>query len=502
MKRFIACVLFLLLGMACGVSVAAERASNDPNAKFTNGVFELPELKSAQQYYVIVVEEADEAQKREPIVLPRGVTAIRLSAIAQPKGRWTWRYELAPEIFQRISLLEPAIGMVPLGELRGEKADEIMFRWRAQPEVASYRLTYWVTTPSLWPAGDEPPAKPATVDIDAKAQHQDTGQADFNAAMIKLPPGAIVRWKVEGFGSTGIKVAESDDVKSTLATPWYAALKRNGLSLQRADQLLSPDKAAQPATFGYARSSVEATAGAARDYSSVYQTEFALLWNGTPFVTKPFGLDAVPRASVEARLHSSGADKATDAVRARAGVTLIGDSSEIVANVKYESDGKLDTKKGLLELAITPTGSIFGLPWPSADGASRDMFGNVPLRALPPATIAITPTAGLELGKTFEVGTSTETKDSIVRYFGIVRADVELNSLALALLLPRVSAFGQVIYRYLPNADGDQSPVFTTAGLDFYVTSNVAISFRYGIGRDAPNFLWARNASVNLGLQF
>lgn len=473
--------------------VCAQPATNDPKATATNGLFSLPDLDNADHYYVIEIVAPDEAKKRAPIVLPKGVSAFKLSPGVMPKGAWSWRYERSPLSLAAIEPIEPKQGVIPNGDLVGEETPYIAFRWRTVPGATKYKLTYTSTT-----LGEErrgPAPKPTSVEVDLALILEETNQTEIAGTTIKSNPGTSVTWKVEGFNAAGIKLAESAEVQSSIEAPVYARAKARGWSLQRSDTIDKENKA-QAATFGYARSSTE---GKERD--AAYQTEFALIWQGKQFDDTFLDGYVFPRFSLEARLHSSGEKKKSDAIRARYGVMLLHRNAETTLNLKYETDAKVETKKGLVELIVYPTMGPF---WRYLGGAekTKDMFYNYRRGTTPGVQFMVGPSVGIEVGKTFEAGTSTETEDTIVRYVGNLRTDLELNFLSRALGLPRVSAFGQATYRYLPREDTERSNHYAATGLEFFLTPGLSLSLRYSVGKDSPTFLWTRSANASIGVKF
>ena len=105
MSRFNSCIAAILFLCCLLYGYAhAQSATNDPAARFVDGMFSLPELASPDQNYVIVIDESG-AKPRDPIVLPKGVTAIRLAKQAVPTGSWTWRYAVTPQAAAAIQRL-------------------------------------------------------------------------------------------------------------------------------------------------------------------------------------------------------------------------------------------------------------------------------------------------------------------------------------------------------------------------------------------------------------
>ncbi len=288
----------------------------------------------------------------------------------------------------------------------------------------------------------------------------------------------------------------TENEETPVKTTWAQAATNTGFKFQRSDTL-SPSSVGLPATFGYASSQKDGS-----DRSSSFQAEFAFVWESPSVLPSGFA----PRASLEAQLNSSGDKKANDLVRARIGASKMlhgsseGTGIELTTNLKYETERKTGTKKGLIEVVATPIYGVLGTYWPGPPKPSQ-ATQSLNYRVLPSIQIAPLLKFGAEIGKAFDTGTSTETGDTLVRYKTIGRLDTEFNFLASALSLRNVTGYLEATYWRLPR-ETKKSHHLAKTGLSFGLSDEISIDLSYSVGRDSPSFKFARSGIVGLGIKF
>jgi hypothetical protein len=463
-------------------------ATNDARATFENGMFLLPAPASPKDAYTIVLEPAGD--KPRALMLPAGSTGVRLADTALPPTAWTWRYTLQRAEIAPLVVLEPRQPSVTFADL-SRYGDAVHLAWQHAPGTKTYRVTTKtdkasdLTTPPEW-------GTPSNTDLAATEYVNEERKVGFYDLPMK--PAARIEWTVTALDADGQPMARSAPMVLTSGVPWSAELAKSGWKLQRSDTL-SKENAAKAALFGYT-----ATKKAGENKARAYQTEFAVIWDGSSTGER---LDFYPRGSLEARLTSSGKSKDSDALKFRFGGyrLLASHPAEVVANLKYETASKDDTKKGLFELAYTPLIVPFARYYPTPDPSRTNAAGNYPPNALPPIQWMTQLTVGADLGKTFSVGSSSETKKSNFRQRANLRLDTQLNAVADVLRIPSVGLYLSSTYWHLSREEDDEH-TYSTTGITFQLTKEISFEAAYSVGADAPKFGFSRTGTVGFGLKF
>lgn len=477
-----------LTGMAAALvtgalSAAPLPATNDPGAAFENGMFLLPELPSAKDSYLITVQPV----QGDPVSvkLPPGATGVRVSTRLLPSGSWSWSYKTALEKPLMLDIRKNAA--ITAADL---KEGKYFLSWPAVPEAEKYVISGESRTRNS--PGDEPRWSP----FETSCRAEFCAPGELGSKALDLAAGGELKWRVTALDKDGIPLARSGEGEVVVATTWVQRAAAAGFKLQRSETLTKA-LAGQPALFSYI-----ATQQGASPRESAYQGEFALIYDGP----KQWG-EFWPRASVEGRLTSSGPNKASDAFVFRAGgYALIaerraGEGTEIVTSLKFETERKTGTKKGLAEVAFTPVYGPLGVYWPGPPKPDEaDPAGNY--TRLPWLQVAPLLTFAAEAGKTFDVGSSEEKEDTVVRLRANVRFEAEVNALAVALGTRGVSAYAEGTYWYLPRENADKNHHIAKTGLSFALTDYLSIDLAYSVGHEAPSFKFKRATSVGLGLKF
>jgi hypothetical protein len=120
---------------------------------------------------------------------------------------------------------------------------------------------------------------------------------------------------------------------------------------------------------------------------------------------------------------------------------------------------------------------------------------------LPAFQFAWQPAVGIELGKTFDVGSSSERSTTVWRQRVDLRLDARLNKLANLLRIPTVIVFLQSTYWHLPGEDADEF-TYSKAGSSFQITPELSLEMSYSVGHDSPNFRFSRSGIVGFGIKF
>lgn len=490
--------LSLLVLAAAPVFAQVKLAENnpaDPRASFERGIFKLPPVLSEKDVYTIVIEPVGE--KERTLVLPPGTIGLHLSDSAIPPGDWSWRYLVSRVDLKEIHVLEPAKSpaMVTYSSLL-RSGDAVHLNWEAILGAATYRVTMR-TDKAIDLALTPDWGSPSNTDLIA----DEAVNAALKVGYYDLPLKSNTRleWTVTALDADGQPMAKSSPRIVQSEAPRMLEWSRKGWSLQRSDTL-SKEATSKAALFGYSSSQ---KAGSPR--SRAYQGEFALIWDETKKEAKK---EPAPeplfylRSSLEARLHSSGADKDDDALKFRFGGyrLLTSHPAEVVANLKYETESKGDTKKGLMEFGYTPLALPLHRFFP-ARGEDRNAAGNLRPESLPWSQWMLQATLGAELGKTFSVGSSKEVRKSNFRQKASLRLDGQLNGLADALRLPQVSMYLTSTYWHLSREKKGEH-THSTLGMSFKLTNELSIEATYSVGADAPKFTFSRSSLVGLGLKF
>lgn len=463
-------------------------ATNDVRATFENGMFLLPALANPKDAYSVVLEPAGD--KARTLTLPAGSTGVRFADTALPSGAWSWRYTLQRAEVMSMVVVEPRQTAVTYSGL-ARYGDAVHLAWQEVPGAKTYRVSTKtdkasdLTKPPEW-------GTPSNTDL-AAAEYVNEGR---KVGFYDLPmkPAMRVEWTVTALDVDGQPMARSAPMVLTTGVPWSSELAKSGWKLQRSDTL-SKESASKAALFGYT-----ATKKTGEDKARAYQTEFAVLWDGSSVGER---LGFYPRGSLEARLTSSGKSKDSDALKFRFGGyrLLTSHPAELVANLKYETASKDDTKKGLFELAYTPLIVPLSRYYPAPDPSRTNAAGNFAPDALPAIQWMTQLTLGADLGKTFSVGSSSETKKSNFRQRANLRFDTRLNALADALRIPQVELYLSSTYWNLSREEDDEH-TYSTTGITFQLTKEISLEAAYSVGADAPKFGFSRTGTVGLGLKF
>lgn len=468
-------------------ALGAVPATNNPAANFVSGMFLLPDLADPKDAYLIIVEPkgGDEATQ---LSLPPGSTGLRVSIAALPQGEWTWKYKLSRQTVPAIQLetvKQVALSSLDIPEGRYSLA------WRRVDGAKRYVVAGQSRTKTS--ASDEP----TWSKLEATCFASVCARNEIATKAIELKPGSEVKWSVSAVDEDGIVLAKSEEAHIQVENTWVQAASKSGFKLQRSDTL-SKATATLPATLTYLSNQKDA----AITRSTAYQTEFALIYEG-PNDWGGFW----PRVSLEGKLTSTGDQKSGDALKFRAGGyqmlggSNLGEGTEFVANLKYETERKTGTKKGVVELGFTPIYGWLGRYWPGPPKKGQaDAAGNY--TRLPWLQVAPVVSLGVDLGKTMEVGTSQETKDTIVRLRTTLRLDAELNAISYALGTNNVTAYLEGSYWRLPKEDGEKNYRLGKTGLTFGLTDYLSFDLAYTVGREAPTFKFTRTGSAGFGLKF
>jgi hypothetical protein len=476
-------VVAIAVGCAANATAQSLPASNDPRATFETPIFRLPVPASDKDVYTLILGLRDGTTKK--IVLPQGSAGWVAAPNLLSQGVISWRYVLQTDQLSPLAVSTPDRRVSHAELIR--YGDATALEWPHVEQAASYRL---ITRPDKaashaiapeW--GDEVKTELSV----AEQVHKGIGHYD-----LQLASGARVQWRVLALDADGRAFAQSEPRVVTVDGSSFSAATAAGFKLQRSDTLSAKD-AGKPAVFGYSASQKDGKR------SSAYFTEFAVLWTGPQLESyRAF----YPKASLEARLHSTGSDKDTDALKFRAGgYRILEGIGEVTGNFKYEAESSKDTKKALLEMAFAPSFFPFAadLPRPTADRTAPS--GNYRLGEAPAVQVMPNLTVGLDLGRTLKVGSSAETKKSLSRQWLDFRLDLQLNFLADALRIPGATLYGQTKRWHLSG----QSPStyhLSGAGLNFQMTKELSVDMSYVVGADAPAFKFNRTAVMGLGLKF
>lgn len=477
----------LLLAAAASMAAASGQAQviaaeNDKTAIFDGKSFLLPDSGGEKDVYLIVLNYGKEERRLQ---LPAGATALRITSSAVPKVAWKWRYVLTKAQLPPLDVVQPTRERLTYVEV-SRYDDAILLAWKADAKADRYRVTISADKASSLSAAPEW-GKEETEELADDALDPACGCVHYAK---NAKPGDRFRWKGTALAADGTPLSETAFRVVTVEEPWSKELSGKGLKLQRSDTL-AKDAAGKPALFGYQSNQKE---GGVR--GSAYLTQFAVVWSPTDVSSRVL----YPRASLEAKLTSSGTDKTNDALRLRAGGYAVIENVpfNFTTNLKYDTERKSGTKKGSLELIAAPTFAPFSRYYPAPSASNSDAAGN--FATLPWVRVMPTLLLGAEAGRTFDVGSSVETRRNFSRARADLRLDAELNFLASALRLPAVSLFGESTYWRLASQGADEL-TYSVVGASFKITKDVSLEFAYSVGRDAPTFNFTRAGSVGLGIQ-
>lgn len=478
--------VFLLGWVAISATAAPILSTNAPQASFDKGMFSLPELTDPKDKYILTIVAG--ADKPQSLVLPAGANGLMLGAAALPKGSWSWSY-----LVQRNA--KPALELVTATGLHLSNAQVsayeggVLLEWRCTAGAGSYKLAVAEDQ-----AGDasKPPEWGDDTSYEVDADVCTDNPRNHGHYVLAPDSGKRYRWKVTAVDADKIEIAQSEARVFDVAPPLTKQLQRAGWHLQQSDTI-TPEAASQPAMFGYAASADDKT-----PRSSSYAAQFALIWTGKPVTDGIY-----PRVAVEARRNSSGDAKASDVSRFRAGVTSSPEHFNWTAAAKYETDRKDMTRKGMVELSVTPLpGYILGTyqNFPAVPPGERDVAGNIPLDRRPFLQVMPLISFGADLGKTFEVGTSKETGDTVKRLRADLRFDMRWPKLAGMVRAQSISTYAEgTVWRLF---GVNSSHHLAKAGISIGITPEISLEVAYLVGEDAPTFAFSRSTNVGLGVKF
>ena len=477
-----------MTGFTPFVHCAPLTATNDSAAQYELGVFRLPDTKNAKDKYSILITE--ENNKTTRLELPAGASGLVLGSQAIPNGIWTWRYVLQSSIAGHVTPLGPERLLVRASEMEIRSGD-VLIEWEQAAKATAYNFVVNVDASGRQEGAaewDKPTVKACT---DLALCVSDTTKRGFFSLAVK--EGKRYRWKVVALNGDAIAIAESEYRYIDVAERRSAQFAKAGWTLHRSDTLLK-SIAAQPAFFGYRASQDQ---GASRN--AAYVAEFALGWS--PLGNQPSNF--YPQASIEAKLNSTGDAKKEDALKFRAGGYRVESFAEWTANAKYETERKGGTKKGMLELNISPT--IAGLgnyhPLPRIAMSELDSAGNIPFDKLPVVYLLPTMNFGADFGRTFEVGTSIETARNLRRFHADFKLISRWDRFAFLLGIPSITASAESTIWYLPSAEKHVQRI-SRASLSFGITPEVSFGLNYTVGRDAPTFKFSRSTNAGFEIKF
>jgi hypothetical protein len=405
-----------------------------------------------------------------------------------PKSEWSWRYKVSRQSLPPLQLeTQKELGLSSQDVATGRYS----LAWRRVDDAKTYVIAGQTRTKTS--ASDEP----VWGKLEATCFASVCARGEIATKAIELKAGSEVKWTVTAVDKDGIAIAKSEEAHIQVENTWVQAASKSGFKLQRSDTL-SKATATLPATFSYLSSQKEGEGSR----STAYQAEFALIYDG-PSDWSGFW----PRISLEGKFTSRGEQKAGDALKFRAGGyrmlsgSSLGEGTEFVANLKYETESKTGTKKGVVELGFTPIYGWLGRYWPGPPKQGQaDAAGNY--TRLPWLQVAPVVSFGVDLGKTMEVGTSQETKDTVLRLRTTLRLDAELNAISYALGTNNVTAYLEGSYWRLPKEDGEKNYRLGKTGMSFGLTDYLSFDLAYSVGREAPTFKFNRTGTAGFGLKF
>ena len=470
------------LAISTHVSMAAAQpALNDGQATHEGGVFKLPSRPNPKDQYSIVILAGG---KETTHSLPAGVNVVQFNTKALPEGSWTWRYVLSKSELPNLEVLQPLDESFTY-ERWARYDSAVLIVVKQVPGAARYRLT---TEPSKErSAAGEKFGKEVTEVIEGDAMG---AGCNCVTALWRGKQGERMRWRMTALAEDGTPIAESErrivEVEASRLKVWSDM----GLRIQRSDTL-SADNASKPALFGYQ----SAQKGSDKTRSTAYTAEFAVVYVGK---TIDDAHTLAPRASLEARLNSSGSGKENDALRLRAGFEKVYLAPFILTTgLKYDTERKTGTKKGSVEFVFTPTFDFLWKYWGSSRG-KVDAAGNYEVRPAIQGQWGVQ--FGAEFGRTFDAGSSTEIGRSLSRGRVDLRLDGQLNFLASALRVPNFGIYAQSTYWRLAHQVADEFS-YSRAGASVKLTPELSLELAYTVGRDAPTFAHTRSGLIGLCVQ-
>jgi len=465
----------------------ANPATNDPAGQFNNGMFLLPELASAKDSYLIIIEPRGDGEPTQ-MSLPPGITGIRVTAGALPSGEWKWKFKVA-----RLAVPALALQTERLVALISRDVPDGKYSLAWKPVEGAKRYLIAGQSRVKTSTHDDP----TWSKLEASCLASFCARGGVGKKAIELQPGSEVKWTVSAVDEDGIVLAKSEEARVQVENTWVQKASKSGFKLQRSDTL-SKETATRPAIVSYLSSQKDGTTSR----STAYQNEFALIYE-SPNERAGFW----PRASLDGKLTSSADQKSGDALKLRVGgyrmlgSDTLGEGSEFVGNLKYETERKNGTKKALVEFGLTPIYGWLGRYWPGPPKFGQaDSAGNY--TRLPWLQVAPVLSFGAELGKTVDVGGSQETQDTVVRLRTTLRLDAEINALSYALGINNVTAYVEGSHWHLPREDGEKNYRIGKTGLSFGLTDYLSFDLAYTVGREAPLFKFSRTGSAGFGLKF
>lgn len=474
-----------LLALTPVASAATIPAANDPRGTFIDGTFRLPALDDPADQYILKVAVAGEKDARTYTV-PAGGVGFILGDNAIPQSEWSWTFRVQKTARAPVLLVTPDQLHISAWDLHYYN-ESWLLEWNKLTGANKYILTVAVdkeedlTKPPKWGAGSK-------IECNVRCVNETAGATAFES--VSLQAGKRYRWNVAALDTDDIVIGQSEPREIFVASGHGAAFKKAGWKLQRSDTI-SAQNAAKPALFGYVADEDET-----HSRTTAYSVQAALLWHGSGIMG-----DAVfPSASLETRRTSSGDAKASDVSRARVGAFGAFPNATWSAAIKYETARKDHTDKGMLELGITP---VFGVldqwlivgPAPARDSTGNILPSSVPILQLKPLI-----SFSADIGKTFSVGTSDETNETVRRLRSDLRLDMLWPRLARQIGVVYIDTYAEKTYWRLLGQG--KSHRLDQAGLTVGITPEISFDVSYSNGEDAPVFKFARSTNVGLGIKF
>jgi hypothetical protein len=466
---------------ACAAPVPA---SNDGAGVFENGVFSLPPLNDPNDQYFLKITVAGEKEARS-VALPAGAVGLVLGNNAIPRGAWSWTFRLQQRAIAQVPLVTADKLHVSAWDLRYFDGMWLL-EWGKVASANKYRVTVATDASDF----SNPPKWGKTSDIECNAAcvSEMTGTTVF--LPIPLKPGERYRWNITALDRDGIAIAQSEARVLDVEPSPVVAFEKAGWSLQRSDTI-STQNAGKPALFSYA-----ANEDATGSRANAYTAQAALLWHGDGFA----GGAAFPSLSLETRRTSSGAAKASDVTRARAGAFGAMDYATWSAALKYETVRSDSSDKGMVELGITPVFWVLD-QWLSVGPApSRDSAGNILPSSVPFLQVKPIISFSADVGKTFSAGISREQENSVRRLRSDFRLDMLWARTARVLGVVYVESYVERTYWRLSGQN--KSFRLDQAGLSVGLTPQISLEASYLAGEDVPAFSFARSANIGFGIKF
>ena len=475
----------ILVALCQDAGAAPVPAANDRSGVFEDGIFRLPALADPKDVYILKIAVPGEKEDRT-ITLPAGAIGLVLDSQAVPAGAWSWTFRVQRKVTEPVPLVTPDNVRISTWDLH-YLDNTWLLEWQKLANASKYRVTVAIDKASDSTKAPEW-GSDSVIECDAACLEEMVGANAHQR--IALKAGQRYRWSVSALDKDGIVIANSEARVLEVAPSRVVALQDAGWHLQRSDTISAQD-AAKPALFSYG-----ANDDGTNPRTSAYSAQMALLWHGGGIL----GGSIFPRLSLETRRTSSGEAKANDQTRVRLGGFGATYHSTWSAAVKYETARKDDTRKGMLELGITPVAWGLDVWHPIGPGPVRDSSGVVVPSSVPILEIKPLISFAADIGKTFSVGTSKETNDTVKRLRSDLRLDMLWGRVARALGVVYVETYAERTHWRLVGQG--KTYRFDQAGISVGLTPEISLDVAYSRGHEAPTFEYARSTNVGLGVQF